>query len=617
MIRRAPHPRDPDTPARGYRVRDRRLRRHHRGDAYRLTALGGLAALSPDALSSIAYGPEAIVSVLVSAGADAVRYTVPVAVAITVLLLVLVVSHRQVVAEFPDGGGSYAVAQREFRRPVSLLAAAALVIDYVLTVAVALAAGAAALGSLFPLIADHLLATELIALAALTAVNLVGIAESAKVLLAPAVLYVVVIGAIIVVGLLRAEPVATIGTPSVFHEVPGVLGPLLLLKAFSAGGSSVTGVEVVANSVPAFRAPAVRRAQRAEVALGLLLGVLLLGIAKVIATHHVLPRDGVTLLAQLAAAAFGTGVLFHVANLTVAGVLGLAANTSYGGLPVLLSRLADDHRMPHLFALRAERPVYRFGVAALGVLAALVLILVDARVDHLLPLYAVGVFIGFTISQTGLVRRRVRDHGRYWGWNVLLNGIGAALTALAAVVFFLERFTEGAWLLLFLVPALMLLFDRTEHYYREVAAELGMGTAIPAPRRDPARRTVVVVPVVAVSGLTRRALDAALSLGEQVHPIAVDIDPVTTARLVDQWHAWDPGLELEVLPSPRHGMVEPIVDYARRLTAPDLQVVVLLPRIEPRRRRYRILHNQRAPIIAEALDRHTDAIAATITMHLD
>nr|WP_276514763.1 APC family permease [Nocardia transvalensis] len=554
---------------------------------------------------------------MVTAGESAVRYTVPVAAAITVLLLVLVVSYRQVVAAFPDGGGSYAVAKSEFGRPAGLLAAAALVIDYVLTVAVSLAAGAAALGSIFPVIADHLLATELIALAVITAVNLIGIAESAKVLMAPAVLYIVVIGAVIVLGLLRSEPVATIGTPLTFHEAPGVIGPLILLRAFAAGGSSVTGVEATANSVPSFRTPAVRRAQHTEVAMGLLLAVMLLGVAQVIATHRVLPREGVTLLAQLTAAAFGTGILFYVANLAVAGVLGLAANTSFGGLPVLLSRLADDHRMPHLFALRAERPVYRFGVAALGLAAALVLLLVDARVDRLLPLYAIGVFIGFTISQSGLVRHWVRDHGPRWGWKVLLNGFGAVLTGIAAVVFFLGRFTDGAWLLLFLIPALMLLFDRTEHYYRQVAAELGMGTTIPAPRRDPAERTVVVVPVVAVSGLTRRALDAALSLSDQVHPVTVDIDPGTTARLMDQWNSWDPGLDLRVLPSPHHGMVEPIVDYARDLTGPGVQVVVLLPRIEPRKRRYRILHNQRAPIIAEALDRHTDAIAATITIHLD
>ncbi|WP_280382257.1 APC family permease [Nocardia wallacei] len=598
-------------------IRDRRLRRHHRGDAYRLTAVGGLAALSLDALSSVAYGPEAIVAVLVTAGADAVGYTVPVTIALTVLLLVLVTSYRQVIAVFPDGGGSYAVARRELGRPASLLAAAALVVDYVLTVAVGLAAGAAALGSMFPVIADHLLVTALIALAVLTALNLAGIAESAKALLGPAALFLVVIGAIIVVGLLRDEPVATIGTALTFHELPGVIGPLLLVKAFAAGGSALTGVEATANGVPEFRTPAVRRAQHTEMALGLLLGAMLLGIAAVVATHRVVPRDGVTLLAQLAAAAFGTGLLFYVANLAIAGALGLAANTSFGGLPVLLSRLAHDHRMPHLFALRAERPVYRFGVATLGVLAALVLLLVDARVDRLLPLYAIGVFIGFTISQVGLVRHWRDSHGRWWRAKLWLNGFGALLTAAAAVVFLLDRFAEGAWLLLFLVPGLMLLFDRTEHYYRQVAAELRMGTTIPVPRRDPTRRTVVVVPVVAVSDLTRRALDAALSLGEQVHPIAVDIDPETTRRLVAHWEDWDPGLELRVLPSPHCGMVEPIVEYARTLTATERQVLVLLPRLEPRRRRYRILHNQRAPIIAEALDRHTDAIAATITLHLD
>ncbi|MBF6326930.1 APC family permease [Nocardia transvalensis] len=599
------------------RIPDRRERRRQRGDAYRLTAIGGVATLSLNALSSLAYGPEAMLAALVTVGASAVRYTVPVAVVVAVLLLVLMLSYRQAVAVFPDGGGSYGIAKRQLSRGASLGAAAAMVIDQVLTVAIGVAAAAAALGSMFSIVADHLLVTALIGLAVLTLLNLFGIAESAKVLSVPTLLYLVVLGAIIVGGLIRTHPVAEIGTPADLHDLPGVIGPLVLLRAFAAGTSTLTGVETVADGAAAFRAPAVRRAQRAEVTVGLLLGVLLLGIAKDIATHEILPRDGVTVLAQLAAAAFGTGILFYIANLVIAGALGVAAGTGFGRLPVLLSELARDHRMPHLFALRAERPVYRYAVVALAVLAALVLSIADARVDRLLPLYAVAVFVGFTLTQAGLMRHWVDEHGPRWRWRVLLNAIGAAATALAALVLFVAEFTAGAWLLIFLAPALMLLFDRTEHYYREVANFLGMGTTIPAPQTDPAQQTTVVVPVVAVSWLTRRALEAARRMGDEVHAVAVDIDPEVTATLRNRWQEWDPGVDLRVLPSPCGRLIEPIVDYADELAAPDRLVIVLLPRIESRRRRYRLLHNQRLPLITRELRARTDAIAATITFHVD
>jgi amino acid transporter len=396
-------------------IADRRVRRHHRGDPHRLTAIGGVAALSLDALSSVAYGPEAIVLVLVAAGAAAVRLTLPIAMAITVLLLVLVISYRQVIAVHRNGGGAYAVAKKDLGRTVSLLAGASLVVDYVLTVAVSLAAGAASLGSVFPVMSHHLLAVTMAGLALITAINLVGIAESAKVLMGPTLVFIVGIFAIIIVGFIRPHPVAVIGADLGPTHTAEALGLVLILKAFSAGCSSLTGVEAIANAVPQFRTPAIKRAQHTEVALGVLLAAMLLGLSALIRLHAVTPRGDVTVLAQLSAGAFGTGWPFYVTNLSVTLVLALAANTSFGGLPVLMQLLAKDHRLPHLFTLRAERPVFRYGVATLSVLAGAVLLLVDAETHRLLPVFAIGVFIGFTISQTGLVRHWRQQRGAA-GW---------------------------------------------------------------------------------------------------------------------------------------------------------------------------------------------------------
>ena len=596
------------------------MRRHLRGDPHRLTATGGLAALSLDALSSVAYGPEAIVLILVAGGAAAVRLTLPIAMAITVLLLVLVVSYRQVIAVHPNGGGAYAVAKKDLGRTVSLLAAASLVVDYVLTVAVSLAAGAASLGSVFPVMAHHLLGVTMAGLALITAINLIGIAESAKVLMGPTMVFVVSIFAIIIVGFIRPHPVAVIGADLGPIRATEALGLVLILKAFSAGCSSLTGVEAIANAVPQFRTPIVKRAQHTEVALGVLLAAMLLGLAALIRLHQVTPRGDVTVLAQLSAGAFGTGWPFYVTNLAVTVVLALAANTSFGGLPVLMQLLAKDHRLPHLFTLRAERPVYRYGVAALGVLAAAVLLLVGAETHRLLPVFAIGVFIGFTISQTGLVRHWLQQRGRAWVGKAALNGTGAVLTAVAGVVLFASKFTEGAWLLLLLVPGLMLLFARIERYYYHVAEQLDLGRPPPKPVPRPSGKAgdaLVIVPVVTISKVVARALQAAMWVGGEVVPVAVDTDPEATRRLCELWTQWNPGVDLRVLPSPHRTLVAPAVGFVRTQVEKGRFVIVMLAYIEPRRKRYRILHNQRGPLLATTIRARTDAIVATLPIRLD
>ncbi len=310
--------------------------------------------------------------VLVAAGTGAISSSLPITIAITVLLAVLVVSYGQVIAAHPEGGGAYAVAKAELGATVSQLAAASLLVDYVLTVAVSLAAGAGSLISTFPSLRGDQLPLALGGLLLLTLVNFRGIAESARVLMLPTLLFIASMAAVIIGGLLRSHRAAAIGTVMPIH-VSEALGVILILKAFAAGCSALTGVEAIANGVPSFREPRVKNAQRTELMLGATLGVMLLGLGGLIVRFHVVPRGGVTVLAQLTAAALGTGTAFYVVGLSVTIVLLLAANTSFGGLPVLLSLLAQDNRLPHLFGLRALRRVFRYGLVALALSAALIL----------------------------------------------------------------------------------------------------------------------------------------------------------------------------------------------------------------------------------------------------
>jgi amino acid transporter len=573
--------------------------------------------MSLDALSSVAYGPESIVLGLVTAGAAAVSLTLPISIAIALLLLVLVVSYRQVIAVHPDGGGSYAVAKKDLGRWPALLAAASLVVDYVLTVAVSLSAGADSLASVFPPLAHHTLALCMAGLAVLAVINLVGIAESAKVLMGPTLLFIVGIFAIIIFGFFEDHPVAVIGDDLGPIHATEALGIVVILKAFSAGCSSLTGVEAIANAVPAFRTPAVKRAQRCEIALGVLLGAMLLGLAVQIRLHQLVPRGNVTILAQLSASAFGTGWPFYVINLSVTLVLAFAANTSFGGLPVLLQLLARDHRMPHMFALRAEKPVFRYGVAALALLAALVLVIVNAETQRLLPVFAIGVFIGFTISQTGLVLHWRRERGPGWLGYALLNGFGAVLTAVAGIVLLASKFTEGAWLLLILVPSLILLCDRIERYYQYAAVQLGLGKVPAKPVRGIDTQSMIVVPIVAVSCVAERAVQAALRMGGEVVPITVEVDPDATQRVVKQWQDWDPGVELTVLPSPHRSLVTPTINFVRSEIDKGHHITVLLAQVSPKRWRHRLLYNQRGPLLEAALRTRTDAIIASLAIHID
>ncbi|MCA6091552.1 APC family permease [Streptomyces sp. SCA3-4] len=592
-------------------------------DRHRLTATQGLAALSLDAMASVAYGPEAVVLVLAAAGAHGLGFTLPVTLAIAALLAVLVASYRQVIAAFPDGGGSYAVAKRHLGRRTSLFTAASLVLDYVLNVAVSVTAGVAALTSAFPSLYGDRLWICLGVLALVTGVNLRGIVDSAKAFIVPTAVFVGSILVLIVVGLFRDAPVSTeaaAGHASALAGDATTVGALLLLKAFAAGCSALTGVEAVANAVPSFRAPAARRAQRTEVALGALLGVMLIGLSVLIGRFHLQPVEGVTVLAQLADASLGHNGAFYVVQFATVVLLALAANTSFGGLPVLMGLLARDNYLPHVFGLKADRQVHRHGVLALAAVSALLLVLSGGDVNTLVPLFAIGVFVGFTICQVGMVRHWRQERSAGWRGKALLNGFGAVLTGVSAVVVTATKFTEGAWLIVVALPLLVLAFEAVHRAYARIGERLELGRVPEAPRRC---RSVVVVPVSSLSRLTSKALTAAVSLGDEVVAVTVTQPDAEGRRAAESlrrdWELWSPGVDLVELPAPGRALGRPIVAYVRGLADrhPDVRVTVLIPEVEPARLWQRLLQNQRGAVVAHAVRRDTDAVICRLRFRID
>jgi amino acid transporter len=575
-------------------------------ERHRLTAIQGLAALSLDALSSVAYGPEAILVVLVAAGAAGLRYSLPVTGAIIVLLAALVISYRQVIEAFPNGGGAYAVSKAHLGTQASLVAAASLIVDYVLNAAVGVSAGIEALTSAFPALYGASVWLCLGTLAIITGLNLWGVSESAKVFTVPTVAFIAAMAAVILGGLVRTHPAVVLDTH--VGASTEAVGILLVLRAFASGCSALTGVEAIANAVPEFRKPRAHRAQHTEVWLGILLGGMLIGLGVLIKKFHVVPHSGVTVLAQLTEASLGHNFVFFAIQLITLVLLALAANTSFGGLPVLASLLARDNFLPHMFGLRADRQVHRTGVIVLALLAAALLVGSKGNTQALVPLFAVGVFIGFTLSQFGMVKHWRTQRSRGWKSRAMINGVGAVLTTATTIIELISKFTEGAWLIVLVIPGLVLLFNRVHHSYGLIGGLLGIGQ-IPGP---PIRhKSLVVVPVASLSRLTAAGISTALSIGDEVRAVSVYFtDPdeeAADATLRDEWEQWHPGVPLIRLRSYHRSIVKPIVKYLCDIEAENQyhKLVVLIPEVQPRRVWDYVLFNQRGVILDRAIRRST------------
>jgi hypothetical protein len=436
--------------------------------------------------------------------------------------------------------------------------------------------------------------------------------------------FVAAVLAIVVVGLFRDAPASTeaaAGHASALAGSATTVGALLLLKAFASGCSALTGVEAVANAVPSFRTPGVKRAQRTEVALGGLLGVMLIGLAVLIGRFHLQPVEGVTVLAQLADASLGHGFGFYLVQFATVVLLALAANTSFGGLPVLMRLLARDNHLPHVFALRADHQVHRHGVLFLSLVSGALLIGSGGDVNSLVPLFAIGVFVGFTICQVGMVRHWRRERGPRWRGKALLNGFGALLTGIATLVVTGTKFTEGAWGICLALPLLVLLFEGIHRSYARIGERLELGR-IPGPVTR--QRSLVVVPVTAITRLTRDALSAAVSLGDEVLAVTVvHTAPDTEDRqaaeaLRRDWELWRPGVPLVEIPDAHRRLGRPIAAFVNHLGTERTydRITVLIPEVEPARLWQRALQNQRGAVIDRALRRHTDAAVCRLRLRM-
>jgi amino acid transporter len=630
-----------------------------------ITPVEGLSALSLDALTSVAYGPEAILVVLAAAGGGALHIALPITIAIVALLGILVFSYRQVIVAYPGGGGAYAVSRDNFGRKTSQLAAASLIVDYTLTVAVSIAAGVGALTSAYPSLTHYTVPICLGILALVTVLNLRGLGEGARAFLLPTMLFIVGLLAVIAVGLVHplAPRLHQPGRSLVPTKAVETVGILLVLKAFAAGCSALTGVEAIANGVPLFKEPRVKRARRTEMLLGLILGAMLLGLGVLVTRFHVGPRSGQTVLSQIMAYSVGRGWAYYGVTLTITVVLALAANTSFGGLPVLASLLARDNELPHAFALRDDRLVFSKGIWTLTLMSAALLVAVQGNTNELIPMFAIGVFIGFTLAQSGLVVHWWRERSPRWRARATLNGLGAIVTGLSTIVFLIAKFTEGAWLVVVAVPLFILLFRRIEGYYQRVGVELGLGRVPPRPTR---RHSLAIVPVASLSRATARALSEAMSISDEViavtvqfvdhhdHHDAADVQPPPSSSspgpnrgrdrrpwhdrppegrapegsaltvpsgpgdsLLRQWEEWAPGIPLEVLHTEYTSVVGPIVELIERLQSErDEQIVVLIPVVIPARLRHRVLHNQLDLVLSRALRSRTDVVVARVPLRV-
>jgi hypothetical protein len=457
-------------------------------------------------------------------------------------------------------------------------------------------------------------------LALITVLNLRGLGDTARAFLLPTMLFIVGLLLIIAIGLIH--PLALHAPPLGHRLVPTsgleAVGILLVLKAFAAGCSALTGVEAIANGVPLFRQPRQVRAKRTEALLGIILGVMLVGLAILAVRFHIAPRSGQTVLSQIMATAVGRNWLYYIVSLAITAALGLAANTSFGGLPVLSSLLARDNYLPHLFALRGDRNNFRNGILALAVLSAALLVAVGGNTQRLIPLFAIGVFIGFTLSQTGLVVHWWRERPPNWQRRAAINGLGATVTALSTIVFLFTKFTEGGWVVVVAIPFFIFLFRRIHGYYQKVGSLLGFGTIPPKPR---ALANSVVVPVTNVSLLTARALGDALSIGGRAVAVTVVTSDSTEEEieaLRSQWDRWSPGVPLKIIHTEYASVLEPIlevIDHERM--AHDRQVIVIIPVIIPTKLRYRLLHNHLDYVLSRGLRDRTDVITARVTVALD
>jgi amino acid transporter len=580
----------------------------------RVGVMAGIPMLGLDALASAAYGPEAALTLLIPLGLGGVRYIGPITTLIVILLLVVYFSYRQTIAAYPHGGGSYTVAKENLGTAAGLLAAAALMLDYVLVVAVGVSAGIGALVSALPKLQPYTLSLCLATLAMITIVNLRGVRESGTAFVIPTYLFVLSLLGVVATGVIRAA--LSDGTPQPVVPLPAL--PLrreeatlwILMRAFASGCTAMTGVEAVSNGVSAFREPAVDHARRTLRAIIVILAVLLAGIAllcriySIGATMPGLPGYE-SILSQVVAAVVGKGIFYYITIGSVLAVLALSANTGFADFPRLCRVIAQDGYLPSAFAHRGRRLVYSHGILVLAGLSGALLVFFGGITDGLIPLFAVGAFLAFTLSQAGMVEHWRKAGGPGALRSMTVNGLGAICTAVTLLVVLVSKFTEGAWVTVMLVPALLALFTGVKAHYRAVAREVVTDAPLDASRLEP---LIALLPIRGWSAITRKALRIALKITPEVYALHIAGDEQAVLDLEDTWShrvrepaqaAGVPAPKLTVIFSPFRQLYGPLLQIVSDLQRahPGRDIAVIVPELVGTRWYHYLLHNQTAVVI--------------------
>ena len=581
----------------------------------RLGPLTGLAIFASDALSSVAYATEEILLILMLAGAVALNLAFPIAVAIGVLIAIVVSSYRQTILAYPTGGGSYVVTRENLGRYPSLVAGAALMVDYVLTVAVSVAAGIAAITSAIRPLYPYRVSLCVIGVALISVGNLRGVRESGRLFAVPTYLF---LGSYVVLlgwgGLqwFRGAAGAAVAPPSSASEA---LTVFLVLRAFSSGCAAMTGIEAVSDGVPAFRPPEAQTARRVLLALGGILIVLFLGISALAHAFGVVPVEGETVNSQLARIVFGETPLYYIIQGVTMLILVLAANTSFADFPRLASFLARDRFIPRQFANRGDRLAFSNGIIILALLSIGLLVVFQGNTHALIPLYALGVFVSFTLSQASMVRYWFRHRRPRWPIRALLNGAGALATGVVAVIIGMTKFTHGAWIVVVLIPSMIALFVTIRRHYDDVAVQLSVDKVVSRPA--PAGHSVLVLVGDVHRGMLP-AIEYAQSLSPAARGIYVEVDPEQTRRFEERWAKYVEGMPLVVLRSPYRSVTGPLQEYLDLLhrQAPNEMVTIVLPEFVPARWWQHLLHNQTALLIKGALLFRKGVVVTNVPYHL-
>jgi amino acid transporter len=583
----------------------------------RLSRVTGLAVLSSDALSSVAYATEEILRVLILVGAAALGYASPIAFVIAAILAVVVFSYRQTIHAYPSGGGAYLVSKDNLGEMPALIAAASLLIDYVLTVAVSIAAGVAAITSAFPEWHVNRVEMTLAFVLLLMVGNLRGIRESGRIFSVPTYFFIVATLALIAVGAWHAVA-GTIHPIATDRQVGPGGEPLtwfLLLTAFANGCTAMTGVEAVSNGVPAFRPPEAKNAAATMLAMAVLAITMFAGITLLAQGYRVVPSDQETVVSQLARGVFGArGLPYYAIQAATMLILVLAANTAYADFPRLASILARDRYVPRQFMNQGDRLAFSNGIVGLSVFAAILLIVFGGDTHALIPLYMIGVFVSFTLSQAGMVVHWWRLRGPGWKSSAAINGIGALVTGIVLLIVAATKAHEGAWIIMLLIPLNVVFFRTTRRHYDGVAAQLTLrGWNSRGPRRN-----TVLVPVSGIQRAVVEAVDYAKSLSPDVRAVYVNIDPPTTEQLRRQWRDYGDGVPLVVLESPYRSLMEPLLEYIEHVYAehPHDYVTIVLPEFVPARWWHHLFHNQRALLIKGALLFKPNTVVTSVPFHL-